>query len=57
MGKETIFKKRPPCIVSEKQEGELQLNETNWVCEKCAQITHEQGIEREAYTLYILFHK
>lgn len=55
--KKLFFKKRPPCIVSEKQEGELQLNETNWVCEKCAQITHEQGIERNEYTLYILFHK
>ncbi|WP_176542088.1 hypothetical protein [Bacillus wiedmannii] len=43
--------KRPPCIVCEKQEGELQLKETNWICENCARITHEQGIERDTYTL------
>lgn len=37
MGKETIFfLKCPPCIVCEKQEGELQLNEMNVVCEKCS---------------------
>ncbi|WP_215597593.1 hypothetical protein [Bacillus mycoides] len=48
MVKETIFeKKRPPCIVCEEQEGELQLNETDWICENCAQIMHEQGIERD----------
>ncbi|HDX9653769.1 MULTISPECIES: hypothetical protein [Bacillus] len=38
-------------IVCEKQEGELQLKETNWICENCARITHEQGIERDTYTL------
>jgi len=29
MDKEIMFKKRPPCIVCEKQEGELHLKETN----------------------------
>ncbi|QWU45040.1 MULTISPECIES: hypothetical protein [Bacillus] len=47
MVKETIFEKRPPCIVCEEQEGELQLNETDWICENYAQIMHEQGIERD----------
>ncbi|HDR7914792.1 TPA: hypothetical protein QCY05_003984 [Bacillus wiedmannii] len=42
--------KRPPCIVCEKQEGERHLKETNWICENCAQITHEQGIEIDTYT-------
>ncbi|MES5938553.1 MULTISPECIES: hypothetical protein [unclassified Bacillus cereus group] len=51
MGKETVFKKRPPCIVCEKQEGELHLKETKWICENCAQITHEQGIEIDTNTL------
>ncbi|GAB6621156.1 hypothetical protein bcgnr5406_60590 [Bacillus cereus] len=51
MGKETVFKKRPPCIVCKKQEGERHLKETNWICENCAQITHEQCIEIDTYTL------
>ncbi|MDY7965420.1 hypothetical protein P4I85_15085 [Bacillus cereus] len=34
----TLFlKKRPPCIVCEEQEGELQLDDNNWICEECAQ--------------------
>ncbi|GAB6449186.1 MULTISPECIES: hypothetical protein [Bacillus] len=49
--------KSPPFIVCEKQEGELHLIETNRICENCAKITHEQGIERDTYILYILFHK
>ncbi|MED0937002.1 hypothetical protein P4T37_09780 [Bacillus mobilis] len=57
MGKETVFKKRPPYIVCKKQEGELHLKETNWICENCAQIKHEQGIEIDTYALYTLFHK
>lgn len=36
MDKETVFKKSPPCIVCEKQEGELHLKETNGICENCA---------------------
>ncbi|HHQ8913355.1 TPA: hypothetical protein ACSVZR_003615 [Bacillus cereus] len=48
MGKEINFLKRPPCIVCEKQEGELPLNEMNVVCEKCDQITCEQDIERDS---------
>lgn len=47
--------KRPPCIVCEKQEGEPQLNETNWICENCAQITHEQGIERDTSIPFISY--
>ncbi|WP_197059921.1 hypothetical protein [Bacillus sp. UNC322MFChir4.1] len=43
--KRLFSKKRPPCIVCEKQEGELQLNENEWICEKCAQIMHELGNE------------
>ncbi|WP_180231076.1 hypothetical protein [Bacillus toyonensis] len=42
----TIFLKQcPPCIVCEENEGELQLSETNWICEKCAQIMNELGNE------------
>ncbi|WP_186323840.1 hypothetical protein [Bacillus thuringiensis] len=36
--KKFFLKKRPPCVVCEEQEGELQLNETDWICENCAQI-------------------
>lgn len=35
----------------------VSLNETNWICENCVQIKREQGIERNDYTHYILFHK
>ncbi|MES9665426.1 hypothetical protein COK06_04030 [Bacillus cereus] len=49
--KKLFSKKRPPCIVCEEQEGELHLKETNWIFENCAQITHEQGIEIDTYTL------
>lgn len=45
MGKETVFKKRPPCIVCEKQEGELQLKETNWICENCAKLCMDKVLK------------
>ncbi|MGR5917059.1 hypothetical protein ACT7CS_11575 [Bacillus pacificus] len=43
-----LFLKCPPCIVCEKQEGELPLNEKNVICKKCDQITYEQDIERDS---------
>ncbi|MBW3493855.1 MULTISPECIES: hypothetical protein [Bacillus] len=45
--KKLFSQKRPPCIVCEEQEGELQLNETDRICENCAQIMHGKGIERD----------
>ncbi|MFP3412434.1 hypothetical protein SB773_12545 [Bacillus sp. SIMBA_074] len=45
--KKLFSKKRPPCIVREEQEGELQLNETDRICENCVQIMHGKGNERD----------
>lgn len=53
--KKLFSKKRPPCIVREEQEGELQLNETDRICENCAQIMNGKGIERdEQYSLHLI---
>ena len=52
-----LFSKNAHPALCVKQEGELQSNETNRICGKCVQITYEQGIERDDYSPYILFHK
>lgn len=55
--KKLFSKKRPPCIVCEEQEGELQLNETDWICENCAQkLCMKKVLKEMNSTLYILFH-